>query len=184
MMEDEWLKLRLRFGSREALRRIYEKHLDRLLSLAVALLNDANAAEDVVHDVFVALAKSSENLRLRKSLRGYLATAVVNRARDVFRSRHGTRTAVDDTDLPDVRSRGPHESVVYGEQTQLLIQALAKLPPEQREVVVFRARCNMGFKDVARLQGGSLSTVQGRYRYGITKLRSLLNGELKDETDR
>ena len=41
-MEDELLKLRLRFGSREALRRIYEKHLDSLLSLAMALLNDAS----------------------------------------------------------------------------------------------------------------------------------------------
>jgi len=182
-MEDELLKLRLRFGSREALRRIYEKHLDSLLSLAMGLLNDASAAEDVVHDVFVALARSCDSLRLRKSLKGYLATAVVNRARDVFRSRHGIQTPIDDLALPDVQSRGPHESVVYGEETRLLIQALAKLPPEQREVVALRAKCDMGFKEIARLQGVSVSTVQGRYRYGITKLRSLLNGELKDETD-
>jgi len=183
-MEDELLKLRLRFGSREALRRIYEKHLDSLLSLAMALLNDAGAAEDVVHDVFVAFAKSSDSLRLRKSLKGYLATAVVNRARDVFRSKHGTRTPIDDLDLPDVQSRGPHESVVYGEEARLLIQALTKLPPEQREVVALRAKCDMGFREIARLQGVSVSTVQGRYRYGMTKLRSLLNGELNDETDR
>ena len=183
-MEDELLKLRLRFGSREALRRIYEKHLDSLLGLAMALLNDASAAEDVVHDVFVAFAKSSDSLQLRKSLKSYLMTAVANRARDVFRSRHGIQTPIDDLDLPDVQSRGPRESVVYSEETRLLIQALAELPPEQREVVALRAKCDMGFREIARLQGVSVSTVQGRYRYGMTKLRSLLNGELNDETDR
>jgi len=34
------------------------------------------------------------------------------------------------------------------------------------------------FKEIARIQDVSISTVQGRYRYGIDKLRSLLNGEL------
>jgi len=53
MIEDEVLKWRFKRGSKDALRRIYEKYLNHLLTLAMALLNDAGRAEDVVHDVFV-----------------------------------------------------------------------------------------------------------------------------------
>ena len=85
MIEDELLKWRFKCGSREALCRIYEKYEDYLLTLAMALLNEVNVAEDVVHDVFVSFAKSAENFRLRGSLKAYLATCLINRARDEIR---------------------------------------------------------------------------------------------------
>ena len=58
MIEDELLKFGLKRGRPEALRRIYEKYLNYMLSVAMAFLNDAHAAEDVVHDVFVSLTLS------------------------------------------------------------------------------------------------------------------------------
>jgi hypothetical protein len=64
MVEDEVLKWKFKCGSRDALRRIYEKYLNRLLTLAMALLNDAGAAEDVVHDVFVSFAESAGDFKL------------------------------------------------------------------------------------------------------------------------
>ena len=69
MLEDELLKLRFKAGRGEALERIYEKYRDFLLTLSMQLLNDAGAAEDVVQDVFVSLARSVETFRLRGSLR-------------------------------------------------------------------------------------------------------------------
>ena len=79
MIEDKLLKWKFKRGSREALQKIYEKYEGYLLTLATALLNDVNTAEDVVHDVFVSFAQSAEKLRLEGSLKGYLATCVVNR---------------------------------------------------------------------------------------------------------
>jgi DNA-directed RNA polymerase specialized sigma24 family protein len=49
---------------------------------ATVLLNDVNTAEDIVHDFFVSFAQSGRKLKLDGSLKGYLATCVVNRARD------------------------------------------------------------------------------------------------------
>ncbi|MHC4621504.1 MAG: RNA polymerase sigma factor, partial [Planctomycetota bacterium] len=86
MIEDEVLKWKFKCGSRDALRRIYEKYQDYLLTLAMALSNDVNAAEDVLHDVFVSFAESAESFKLRGSLKNYLATSVVNRARDRIRA--------------------------------------------------------------------------------------------------
>ena len=82
IVEDELLKWKFRRGSPEALARIYEKYLDSMLTLAMGLLNDRAAAEDVVHDVFASFARLGPGFRLRGSLGGYLATSVVNRVRD------------------------------------------------------------------------------------------------------
>ena len=57
MIEDRLLVLRFKQGSRTALQRIYSKYHVYLLTVATALLNDGDRAEDIVHDFFVSLAK-------------------------------------------------------------------------------------------------------------------------------
>jgi DNA-directed RNA polymerase specialized sigma24 family protein len=54
------------------------------------------------------------------------------------------------------------------------------LPFEQREVVLLHLRHGMKFREIARHQNVSQSTVQGRYRYGIDKLRSLMASEVTE----
>lgn len=178
MIEDELLKLRFKAGSRDALQRIYEKYRDGLLTLAMALLNDAATAEDVVHDVFVSFAQSGTRFRLHGSLRAYLATCVVNRVRDRMRARKRQGIRLDaemplesDFDSPDGR-------VLSDERSRLLAQALAQLSDEQREVIALHLNAQLKFPEIARLQSVPLTTVRGRYRHGIEKLRSVLNGRL------
>jgi RNA polymerase sigma-70 factor (ECF subfamily) len=65
------------------------------------------------------------------------------------------------------------------EQLQILSKAMSQLPTEQREVIALRMQSRMSFRQIAKLQQTSINTTQGRYRYGITKLRSLLNSEVK-----
>ena len=179
MIEDELLKWRFKCGSREALSRIYEKYLNNLLTLAMALLNDAGAAEDVVHDVFVSFAKSAENFKLRGNLKSYLATCVINRARDRIRTNQRQSIRSDKIDLISSEANRPDQSVISSEESQRLNHAIAQLPGLQREVIILRLKGEMKFKEIARLQGVTVSTIQGRYRYGLNKIRSLLNGEVE-----
>ncbi len=179
MLEDELLKWRFRRGSREALARIYEKYLDSMLTLAAGLLNDANEAQDVVHDVFVSFARSSQSFRLKGSLSGYLATSVVNRVRDRRRQR-SRQSALSNRQVEPAREwASPDDEVIFTEQAGRLSQVLAELPEEQREVVLLRLTADMKFRDIAKLQQVSINTVQGRYRYGLDRLRSMLNGEVE-----
>ena len=94
-MEDKLLVYRCKQGSRDALRRIYDKHRDYLLILAVALSHDVHLAEDAVHDAFVGFAEKIESFELTGSLRGYLATCVANRVRDLLRSRGNRRDLLE-----------------------------------------------------------------------------------------
>ncbi len=178
MIEDELLKWRFRRGSREALARIYEKYVHLLLSIALGLLNDPHEAEDVVQDVFVTFAQEAAGFGLRGSLKAYLATCVVNRARDRLRSERARQRLADGCTTTHLAADEPDQSLVYSERCERLSRVLAELPYEQREVVVLKAKNGMKLKDIAKLQNVSISTVHGRYRYGMDKLRTLLNGEI------
>lgn len=57
--------------------------------------------------------------------------------------------------------------------------AMTELPYEQREVITLRIQGDMKFSTIAAMQNTSVKTVISRYRYGISKLRTLLNGEVQ-----
>ena len=162
MIEDELLKWRFRRGSREALARIYEKYVHLLLSIALGLLNDPHEAEDVVQDVFVTFAQSTTGFRLHGGLKAYLATCVVNRARDRVRSERAQQRRAERYVTMPFGAEEPDRSLVYSERCERLSRALAELPYEQREVVVLKIKNSMKLKDIARLQNVSISTVHGR----------------------
>jgi RNA polymerase sigma-70 factor (ECF subfamily) len=178
MLEDKILAWRFKKGSREALRRIYEKYYDYLLTVATALLHDVNEAEDVVHDSFLKLSESSHLVNPRRSLKWYLVACVSNRARDKIRGRRHKTVGLEEPSSLRSGAHGPASAAICNEQMQLISDALKQLPYEQREAVVFHTRGRMTFKAIAKLQQVSVRTVHSRYNYGLNKLKTLLNGQV------
>jgi RNA polymerase sigma-70 factor (ECF subfamily) len=180
MLEDRLLVRKFKSGSKDAFRRIYEKYESDLLTLAVNLLGDPSTAEDVLQDVFTSFAQSADRFRLKGSLQGYLATCVANRARDYLRkNKRRKTTAVDKASQIISNLDEPVQLVANNEQLQRLSRALTQLPYEQREVIVLHLHGGLKFRQIAGLQNVSIKTAQSRYRYGMDKLRSILNGEVK-----
>jgi len=180
MIEDKLLIWRFKRGSSDALCRIYKKYKDNLLRLASALSNDQNAAEDIVHDFFVSFAQSPEKLKLNGSLKSYLATCVVNRVRNANIARQRQETAgLNEAESAVSNSKRPEQWIIDSEQLRQLNNALAQLPYQQREVIILHAQGRMKFKAIAELQDVSINTIQSRYRYGLDKLRSILDSEVK-----
>lgn len=178
-MVDRLLVMRRKQGSRDVLRRIYEKYRDSLLVLAIALSHDVNVAEDAVHDVFVALAQNFADFELTGGLKAYLAKCVANRVRDLMRRRRSHAISPEQSNPGAADLEEPSHRLICNEELRLLSSALAKLPHEQREVIVLHIHGQMRFRVVAESLGVSVNTVKGRYRYGIRKLRSLLNSEIQ-----
>jgi RNA polymerase sigma-70 factor (ECF subfamily) len=179
MLEDKLLAWQFRKGSRAALRRIYEKYYDYLLTVATALLHDVNAAEDVVHDSFLKLSKSAHLLNPQRSLKWYLVACVSNRARDILRSRRHETMSLDESVSIKSAVSGPVSAAIRNEEMQIISDALEQLPYEQREVVVLHTRGRMTFKAIAELRQLSVRTVHSQYRYGLNKLKTLVNGQVK-----
>lgn len=150
-----------------------------MLTLAVSLVNDISTAEDVVHDVFVSFAQSADKLRLNGNLKGYLTTCVANLARDRIRARHRQAIGLGKEEPVSLDSSEPLQSLIEDEQLQRLSFAAAQLPYEQREVIALHLQGGMTFKAIAESQSASINTIQSRYRYGLEKLRSLLDSEVE-----
>ena len=178
-MEDKLLIWKLKKGSNEALCRIYEKYEEHLLASAISLLYDVGSAEDVVHDVFVLFAQSADKLKPNGNLKGYLTRCVVNLARDKIRAIQRHWVGLNNANPAGLDLKQPSQSVIQDEELDRLSQAMGSLSYEQRETIVLHLRGEMTFKAIAKSQGVSINTVCSRYRYGLTKLRSLLNGEVK-----
>ncbi|MHC4266435.1 MAG: RNA polymerase sigma factor [Planctomycetota bacterium] len=180
MLQDKLLIIRFKRGSSEALRRIYEKYRLYLLKISAALLNDVTSAEDVVHDVFFRFAQSAQTLKVKGSLKAYLRTCVINDVRNKLRANQ-VRSHVELSEAGPItlEQEGLDKWAILKEESIRISNALVQVPFEQREVVVLHLHGDMKFRQIARLQAVSIKTIQSRYRYGLDKLRSILNSEVE-----
>ncbi|MHC4105067.1 MAG: RNA polymerase sigma factor [Planctomycetota bacterium] len=139
------------------------------------MLRDRSLAEDVVHDVFVSFAGTTGSFHLSGTMKGYLSTCVANRACDRNRLRSPQLARPDVVETAGSHSDGPIEDAIGIEESGELQDLLARLPYEQREVIVLHLHHEMRFREIAKALGISINTVQSRYRYGLDKLRSIVN---------
>ena len=144
-MEDKLLVLRCKRGSTEALARIYEKYKTDMLVLAMTLLNDTSAAEDVMHDVFLSFVLNIEKFSLTGSLKGYLLTCVANRARNLNKAKHRQSVEFDPGESVSHSSGEPLRTIISNEQLQQLSGAMAQLPYDHREVIMLHFQARMTF---------------------------------------
>lgn len=178
MLEDKLLVWKLKRGSSDALRRIYEKYKDDLLALAIALSNDRAAAEDVLHDVFVSFAQYAAKLKLQSSLKSYLLSCIANRIRSLQSQKSRQNAQIDTAENIEHDCIEPSYLAIMTEQAEQIETALSELPYQQREIIVLHINSQMRFKEIAKMQCESINTIQSRYRYGLEKLKSQLNGKV------
>jgi RNA polymerase sigma-70 factor (ECF subfamily) len=178
MFEDKWLLWKLKNGSSDALCRIYKKYKNNMLALAVALSNNRTVAEDIVHDCFVSFAQSANKLQLKNSLKSYLSTSVANRVRNLGRDKIRPAADIDELDIAGPDSDCPDRLAITKEQAKLINLALGQLPYDQQEIIILHLQSGLKFKEIAKSQDVSINTIQSRYRYGIDKLRLILDTEI------
>jgi len=104
----------------------------------------------------------------------------LNAARNKARSEHvRLAVALDDISPVPTDSEKADRWVIQKEESRRISQALMNIPFDQREVVVLHLLGEMKFRQIAQLQSVSIKTSQSRYRYGIDKLRSILDSEVE-----
>lgn len=157
-------------GEGEAFAELYAAYATRLRQYALSLLRSPAEAEDVVHDVFIALAKQVASGRPPREAAAYLYTSVRHGSLDRLRRRR--ETPLDGAGLELIVA--PPGDLERVESQRVLQRALLALPPEQAEVVVLRTWHDLAFRAIAELQGVSLGTALSRYQYGLDKLRKEL----------
>lgn len=173
MWNDHVMLKRLRDGDQHAVRLIYERYREPLLAVSVTICPDAHVAEDIFHDVFMSFLMNAPRLQLRSSLYHYLYTGIRNGVRDILRRRKRSQQREPVPSPPELQET-PAMLADLSESEERLQRYLTYLPMEQRQVLFWRAYSGLQFEEIARRQGTCSSTARGRYRYGISKLSSLM----------
>ena len=166
-------------GADDALEQLYDAHYVRLVRLAVLLLGDAGRAEEVVQDSFVAVHR-----RMRRSAGdavttapAYLRQTVVNRSRSVLR--HLKVVAQHPPELP-ADAPGADDDLMHGVRRRQVIDALARLPRRQREVLVLRHYLDLSEKEIAETLRISTGAVKSHASRGAAALRRNLSQLLEE----
>jgi len=155
------------------IREIYDRYGASILGYLVMKLGSRCDAEDVFQDVFLRLARPSLRPRLVRNQRAYVLRAARNEANRFLKKRVRSRTEMRGLQDEQAAIRGAL-SGPSPEEESLAAQALARIPVEQREVIVLKILEGLAFKEIATVMGIPLYTAASRYRSGIEKLRALL----------
>jgi len=151
------------------------RHGPALLLFARQILRDPALAEDAVQDGFLRFWPRRRTARDPLPL---LYAAVRSAALDLLRSRR--RRAV--REQAAVRREAWFDTTVeQSARAALVQQALADLPPDQREVVVMKIWSGLTFAQCAEALGESANTMASRYRYAMEKIAARLAAEVQDE---
>lgn len=169
MAPDGELAARLTHGEQDAFAEVYAGHRDRLYLYLLSLVGRPEVAEELLQDTFVKLVTTRHRIRPEAPLGPYLATIARNLATDWLRRRQRERTAFSRVGLLASRN-GTRTDLTPVEASELLW----RLPTSQREAVVLRVYLGFTFGEVAAVTGAPLNTAVSRYRYGLTRLRNML----------
>jgi len=177
--EDEQdLALRLAAADPAAVGEVYDQHHRAVRAFASRLVGDASAAEDLLHEVFVALPKAIKNYRFESSLRTFLISIAVNHARHHVRAASRRRAAMGRFALePEGNSQDPEQVQRRKELASLLTRALDALPLEQRVTFVLCEVEERTSREVAEITGVPEGTVRTRLFHAKKKLREELSQE-------
>ena len=171
--ELEQLLLRTGQGDRDAFARLYSLTRDGVYALALSLLHDAHEAQDIAQDTFVKVWESAPAYRPQGSPMAWLLTVARNLARTRLRQ-GGRQVGLDEEAWNAIPAAAPD---VSPEDRQLLQEALARLSPEERQIVLLHAAAGLKHRETAQLLELPLSTVLSKYHRGLKKLHSLMKGE-------
>lgn len=146
---------------------MYRDEAVSLVRLARLFVDDLNAAEDLVQEAFIRLARSANRITDRTKAAPYLRSIVLNLARD-----HNRRGLVSlRHQLPFDDSRAGHEDeIVVRDDQQRVIDAVRELPLQQRKCVVLRHYEELGVADIARTLGISENSVKTHLKRGMKAL--------------
>jgi RNA polymerase sigma-70 factor (ECF subfamily) len=162
-------------------RALFEKHKDRVYSIARRYSGDPAAAMDIAQDTFLKLMGRMDQYRGDSSFEAWLYRIVVNACLDHRRSNRRLQPLLDGfLDLFRTPDESALDDLLKDEMRQQVQDVVAKLAPEQRMVVILRYTEGLQYEEIAEVLGCSKGTVASR----LNRAHKILERRLQGVRDR
>jgi len=170
---DAALIARIRSGEQDAMAELYDRYAALVYSVALRVLADTGAAEDVLQEVFMQLWRHPASFDARRgSLGPWLAVIARHRAIDALRKRRPQTDLEDAVIAIEADLEGAAERSRAVEKIRASLHAM---PDKQRMALEMAFFEGMTHTEIAAQTGEPLGTVKTRIRAALVALRRALN---------
>jgi len=176
-LEESELVARAQRGDAAAYEELVRMHHGIAFRTAYLVVGSAEDAEEVAADAFLKAYRALGRFRRGKPFRAWLLTIVANEARNRRRGaarRQALALRVADQGRPGDAAPSPEAAILEGERRRALLDAVGRLPEEQRLAVVCRFFLDLGEAETADVLGVRKGTVKSRLSRGLERMRKEL----------
>ena len=168
-------------GDAHAYARLYDRHEHPCFLFIRRMLGDADAAEDVHQETWMAVARSAVDFDPQIAcFRAWLFGIARRKVFDYFRRQKLVPLTSGQNDMallvPDPGPT-PLEQVQTRELAEKLVAAVEALPLEQRGAFVMFAQAGLSLEEIAQVTDVPVETAKSRLRYARARLRQALADE-------
>jgi RNA polymerase sigma-70 factor (sigma-E family) len=151
---------------------LYEGHALSLARLALLMLGDRDAAQDVVHDAFLGLYRRWSKLTDAGAAPAYLRASVLNGCRTLLKRRSRPVPHAVEGSLESAEA-----ALMQTEEQRAMLAVIRRLPPRQRETIVLRYYLDMTEDQAAQAMGVSRGTVKSATSRAVAAVGRMLKEE-------
>lgn len=180
---DEQLMLRYRDGNAVAFDELYGRHRGGVFRYVLRQVGLHSAAEEVFQEIWANIVSSRARYRVEARFATFLYHVAHNCVIDYFRRKTPLHLISLDDDPDEAHQVAgperdqPERIVAMRQSAAKLLNALALLPPEQREVFLLYEEGGLTLEEIAEVTGTGRETAKSRLRYALTKLREGIEHE-------
>lgn len=156
-------------GDMAAFEQLYARHRAPLYRYVLRLAGDAATANDLYQGIWEKMIKARKRYKPSAPFKAWMYRIAHNHVMDHFRrQRPVSDTPPDSFESP---GRGPEEQFLSESRSAGLADAITRLPPEQKQALVFKLESGLDLQTIADVTGVSRETAKSRLRYAVSKLK-------------
>jgi RNA polymerase sigma-70 factor, ECF subfamily len=152
-----------RRGDSDAFRELFERYKDKVYTIALRYSGDASAAQDIAQETFLKLFAAIGSFRGNSSFESWLYRLIVNSCFDQKRRTRRLLPLISEfLDALRVPGASALDEVMRAEMSSRLRSVVARLPPDQRMLVVLRYTQGLSYEELAEILECSPGTIASR----------------------
>lgn len=182
---DAHLMARIQQDDEAAFGEFVQRYQRRFYRLAYGYLHNHDESLDAVQEAFIKIYRARATWEPRANPYTWAYRIVANQCVDLLRKRKGVGAAasLDEDDSPEMRTLADTTAVdplmlqVSRETRARVMEAVLKLPPRQREIIILRHYEELSLQEIAEVQGCALGTVKSSLHRALASLKGILEGK-------
>jgi RNA polymerase sigma-70 factor (ECF subfamily) len=178
-VSDEMLMACVAAGQRDRLGPLLNRYAGPLLTFIQRMLGDRHKSEEVFQEVFFSVWNKRQQYSYPRRFRPWLFAIAVNKCRELCRLSSLQYVTYDDGMATSrAAASSPEDRAIATETAALVQNAVMRLPPLQRAVVILRVWENLPYGEIAHMVGRTEATVRSHMHHGLEGLRIYLERRL------